>query len=166
MVLLFPLHTWTQTVYKDFFFLLCRIRSLLKWNLFIFSLGNMINGWDSSLWIAEQEWEGWKNNNKIKFVSLLSRTSGSFGNISVVLEDFLPSALKDYSRTGAFLSVAHMTLAAPGRCSWPVCHTALLSHQTQDMCVSRDCVQRHSEYCTAEQMLWLRCYTVHVISVC
>ena len=30
-----------------------------------------------------------------------------------------------------------MTLTAPRRCSWPARHTALLSHQTQDVCVNR-----------------------------
>lgn len=33
-----------------------------------------------------------------------------------------------------FLAVAHMTLAAPKRWSWP----ALLSHQTQDVCVNME----------------------------
>lgn len=37
----------------------------------------------------------------------MSQTPGSFGNISVVLEELLPSALKNYSRTGAFLGRSH-----------------------------------------------------------
>lgn len=56
------------------------------------------------------------DNELTKTFSLLSETPGSFGNISVVLEDFLPSASNIYLWTGAFSYVAHMTLAAPGRC--------------------------------------------------
>ena len=56
------------------------------------------------------------DNGLTKKFSLLSETPGSFGNISVVLEDFLHSASNIYLWTGAFSYVAHMTLAAPGRC--------------------------------------------------
>ncbi len=63
---------------------------------------------------AEQSGRDNQINNEF---TLLSQTPGSFGNVSVVLEDFPQSASKNYSRTGAFLSVAHMTPAALRRCS-------------------------------------------------
>lgn len=59
----------------------------------------------------------------------------SFGNISVVLEDF---ALKNSSWTGASLSVDHMTLAALRRCSWPVCHTAFCFPIRHRICVNQE----------------------------